>query len=272
MSKKRGRLSTEEEQYIMNSINIQSIEDIAATLGRTEKTIEAFCKKHQLTYGSMSEAEYDDAILKARLKSRPYWGEVTQQFTDAELEYFIENWVLLIKQFREDVLYTEELQMKQWITLEIMGNRVMKDRRHAQENIDRLEGLLHNEYAIPHGERNADRIMHLETELSMVRNSLSAHTTEHSKILDRVKDITKDLKGARADRIKTIEDSKQSFSAFLKSLEDESLRARVGEDIEIMRLAKNKAKERLAEYHTYADGYVDQPLLTPETAKEDEYE
>ena len=101
----------------------------------------------------------------------------------------------------------------------------------------------------------------------MLRNSLSSHTTEHSKILDNVKQITKELKGARSDRIKTIEDSKSSFAGFLKSLEEKEVRNRVGEDIEIMRMAKDQSKKNLAEYHKYADGYVDQPLLTPETVK-----
>jgi hypothetical protein len=34
-----------------------------------------------------------------------------------------------------------------------------------------------------------------------------------------------------------------------------------------MRLAMQKEKERLADYHEFADGTVDQPLLTPETVK-----
>ena len=58
----------------------------------------------------------------------------------------------------------------------------------------------------------------------------------------------------------------------MKSLEDETIRARVGEDIEIMRLAKERAKKDLSEYHTFSDNFVDQPLLTPETVKEEDYE
>jgi len=38
--------------------------------------------------------------------------------------------------------------------------------------------------------------------------------------------------------------------------------------MEKMRAAMNKEKERLLEYHTYEDGTVDQPFLTPDTVKD----
>lgn len=270
MAKKRGKLSAEEEQYIMNNAGVKTLEEIADALNRTINPVKNFCKKNHLTYEGLSEDEYDDALLTSRLKTKPYWNEVSQQFTDEELAYFVSSWILLMKQFKEDVLYTEELQIKQWITLEIMGNRVMKERRSAHQGIERLETRINDQYQLEPEDRNQEQLMHWETEISMLRNSLSAYTTEHTKILDKVKDITKELKGARSDRIKTIEDSKSSFSGFLKALENKDIRQKVGEDIEIMRMAKDAAAERLAEYHTYSDGYVDQPLLTPETVREDE--
>jgi hypothetical protein len=41
-----------------------------------------------------------------------------------------------------------------------------------------------------------------------------------------------------------------------------------GEEMEKMRLAMEKEKERLSEYHKFSDHMVDQPFLTPETVKE----
>ena len=37
--------------------------------------------------------------------------------------------------------------------------------------------------------------------------------------------------------------------------------------MEKMKLAMKKEEERLAEYHQYEDGTVDQPFLTPDTVK-----
>jgi hypothetical protein len=88
--------------------------------------------------------------------------------------------------------------------------------------------------------------------------------------LDKIERIQRDLKAARSDRVKKIEDSKTSFTGFIRALEDEGLRQRIGEDVEVNKLAKNKAIQRLAQYHKYEDGQVDQPFLTPETIKEEE--
>ena len=41
-------------------------------------------------------------------------------------------------------------------------------------------------------------------------------------------------------------------------------------EMEKMRLAAEKEKERLSDYVQYEDGIVDQPFLTPETLKEEE--
>ena len=41
-----------------------------------------------------------------------------------------------------------------------------------------------------------------------------------------------------------------------------------GVEMEKMKLAMLKEKERLGSYHKYEDGQVDQPFLTPDTVKE----
>ena len=41
-----------------------------------------------------------------------------------------------------------------------------------------------------------------------------------------------------------------------------------GKYIEKMRMALEKEKERLSDYHKYEDGTVDQPFITPDTVKD----
>ncbi len=268
MARKRGKLSLEEEEFIQLHVGSMPIKQIAMQINRTEETVLNYCMKHKLTYVGMSEEMFDDTILRKKLEQKPYWDEVKMQFSDEELHYFCVTWVRIIKQFREDILYTEELQVKQWITLEILSNRVMKERKRAIEQLDRMQTLLDQEYAKGPDERDNARIAGLETEIAMVRNSLGSYTTEHSKILDKIKDIQRDLKAARSDRVKKVEDSKTSWVGFIRALEDEQLRAKVGEEMEIMRMAKDKARKEFSKFHTYEDGQIDQPLLTTETAKE----
>ena len=268
MSRKRGKLSLDEEKYIQDSVEHLSIAEIAVQINRTEDTVLKYCLQNRLTYQGMTEQSYEDTILKQKLVTRPYWAEVQNQFTDNELRYFCTSWINMIKQFNENILYTEELQCKQWITLEILCNRVMKDRKSAIEQIERLQVLLDREYDAPEEVRNGALIAGLETEISMVRNSLSSYTTEHTKLLEKIASIQKDLRAARADRVKVVEDSKTSWTGFLKALAaDEELRGSIGEDLSIMKLAKDKAKKKYSKFHKYEDGQFDRPLLNSESVK-----
>ncbi len=269
MARKRGKLSNEEMKFITTNIGRLGVHNIAVQINRTDQVVEKYCTENNLTYKGMSEERFDDTVLRAKLEDKPYWAEVKKQFSDIELEYFAITWIRMMKQFREDILYSEELQVKQWITCELMGNKVLRDRKDAQVQIDRLTVLVDAEYEAPEETRDAAVIAQLETELSMVRNAQGSYTTEHSKILDRIEKIQKDLKAARADRVKKVEDSKSTFTGFIRSLEDEGIRQRVGEDMEIGRMAKNEAVRNLSMYHTYEDSQVDQPFLSCETARDE---
>ena len=125
MAKKRGQLSLDEEQFIRENINILSIEDIAQTLNRNIDPIKRYIDEEQL-YSLDDKSENE--ILKRKLRSKTFWTEIVRQFDEdtGELQYFEDTWVGLIKQFREDVLPAEELQIKKFITIEILVNRSMK--------------------------------------------------------------------------------------------------------------------------------------------------
>ena len=78
------------------------------------------------------------------------------------------------------------------------------------------------------------------------------------------------MKGTREQRKRNTEDAKTNFSAWLKQLDDREVREREGVNMEIHRIAADKAVERLSEYHKYEDGSIDQPFLNADTVKDDE--
>jgi hypothetical protein len=81
--------------------------------------------------------------------------------------------------------------------------------------------------------------------------------------------MLREMKGTREQRIKRLEDSKQSFIAWVASLmQDPETLKRYGIEMEKMKMAMEKEKDRLSAYHKYEDGVVDQPFLTPDTVKE----
>jgi hypothetical protein len=89
-------------------------------------------------------------------------------------------------------------------------------------------------------------------------------------LLEKQQSIHKDLKANRDARISRIENSKGTWADMLKALDDIAHRTRVGDEMAVMNLAKEKAKDNLSEWHTFEDGKVDQPFLTPETVKSED--
>jgi len=176
-------------------------------------------------------------------------------------------WIETMDQFRDDVLPSEELQIKQWLIIEVLQNRSMKERKKHIDELERSEQDLEKLYKVPLDSRDINRINNLETRIAFLRNSIGSYTSEHNKLSADSQRIIKDLKATRDQRFKQIESSKETWTQQLRQLEDEDKRKKAGEEMEIMRLAKEKSKEQLGEYHTYVDGTVDMPLLTPETIK-----
>lgn len=264
--KKRGQLSLEEEKFIRDNIIVLSVEEIAENLNRNIDPINRYIKENSIT---ASENAKDLEILKRKLHTKTFWSEITRQFDSdtGELEYFEDTWIGLIQQFREDVLPAEELQIKQFITIDILINRSMKERKRHIAETDKLQQLVDKEYEKPEDQRDIPKLANLETQLSFARNSIANYTNEYTKLLNEQQKISKDLKATREQRIKRIEDGKSSWIGLIRMLEDETIREKEGREMEILSIATENNKKKLQDYHQYQDGIIDQPFLTPDSIK-----
>lgn len=264
--RKRGQLSLDEEQFIRENIGSLSIEQIADQLNRTQKPIERYIIENKIGIQSVDE-QTNDKVLRQKLHAKTFWLEIEKQFDKetGELDYFEDTWINLVKQFREDVLPAEELQIKQFITIDILINRSMKERKRHIADTEKLQVEVDKEYKKPEDQRDAPKLANLETQLSFARNSIANYTNEYTKLLNEQQKISKDLKATREQRIKRIEDGKSSWVGLIRMLEDEEIREKQGREMQIMKMAVEKSKAQLAEYHSYADSTLDQPLLTAET-------
>ena len=271
MSKKRGQLSLEEEKFIKDNIDSLTIEQIATHLNRNESPVKRYIIENQLYINDDTKNEYN--TLKQKLHSKTFWKEISRQFDSesGELEYFEEIWINLIKQFREDVLPAEELQIKQFITIDILINRSMKERKRHISETEKLQKLVDKEYEKPEDQRDINRLTNLENQLSFARNSVASYTNEYTKLLAEYQKISKDLKATREQRIKRIEDGKSSWVGLIRMLEEEDVREKEGREMAILSMATDKARSQLYNYHEYQDNKVDIPILNDEsiTSRED---
>lgn len=268
LPRKRGQLSLDEEKFIRDNIQTLSIEDIALHLNRNTAPVQRYIKENRL----LNDDKNADQYLKYKLYSKTFWHEIERQFDkdSGELQYFEDTWINLVKQFREDVLPAEELQIKQFITIDILINRSMKERKRHITETEKLQKLVDKEYEKKEEDRDIPRLANLETQLSFARNSIANYTNEYTKLLNEQQKISKDLKATREQRIKRIEDGKSSWTGLLRMLEDENIREKEGREMEILSMATDNVNKQLGEYHNFQDNTLDKPFLTPETIEDNQ--
>ena len=196
--RKTGKISNVEIEQIRALLQVgKTVADIAERMNRKTDTIQKCIDTNNLVHALMPEEEQEFRSLRDKLHSKRYWTELEMQFEERELEYFETLWIDLVLQFREDVLPSEELQIKQLVTIEILLNRCMKDRKKHIEEVERLQKQLDDMYALPEEVRDVALLTGLETQLSYARNSIASYTNEYTKLLGEQKSIQKDLKSTR---------------------------------------------------------------------------
>jgi hypothetical protein len=262
---KIGRLSKSDWDYIDANAENLSPEKIAENLGRTVESVEKYLKKLGKSFNKHEafavQAEYD-------IKSRPYWKELKAQFSDDELELFLYHWKQIIAQFRKDVLATEELQIVDTIKLEVLMNRALREQQESMERVRALDAEIELEKARDSDQQDKEMIFNLERQIASLRAAKESLSREFKDLQTKKASMYKDLKATREQRIEKLESNKQTLSSLVnKILRNPDFYEQEGKALEKMRLAMEKEKERLSDYHEYADGTVDQPFLTPETIK-----
>ena len=266
MSRKRGKLSNSEMNFIRQNCLDMPIEDIAKQINRTVGPVQKFIDKENLKMRDMTDHEH----LLVQLRDRYYYKELRKQFTDGELIFFEHEWIDYFNQFAEDVTHTEEMEILEVIRTEVLINRGMEDRQEILRNIARLNGLIEDEMSKPLDMQDMTAIASFQTQLGGAISSKSAYINEHEKLLTKKERLLKDLKGTREQRKRKADDAKTNFSAWLRQLDEDGLKKEEGYDMEVHRVAADKAMDRLAGYHAYEDGMVDQPILNADTLIEEE--
>ena len=260
---KKGRFSKEDIQYIEENVLTDSPEQIAKALDRDPESIENFIKKKHGKGASREE------IAAFDLENRPYWIEVRQQFTEEELKLFKYHWARIISQFRDDVIPTEELQVVDLIKLELLMNRSLKQNKDNIQQISALEGLVQQERARDPDQQDVDMVFNMERQIASLKASQESLNKDYRELQTKKNSMLKEMKATREQRVKRLEDSKQSLVGWIAYLMgNPDVTSQYGIEMEKMRLAMIQEKERLAGYHKYTDGQVDQHFLNSDTIKE----
>lgn len=269
---KKGRFSKDEIKFIKENIDIGS-DRIATELNRDPDSVLDVIKRN-VAKGEFDRPiwmQEDDGVEQAKydLTFRPYWTELKQQFTDDELELFQYHWARIISQFKDDVIPTEELQVVDLIKLELLMNRALKHNKENIEQISALEALILAERQHDPDQIDKDALFNMERQVASLKASQESLNRDYRDLQTKKNSMLKEMKATREQRVKRLEDSKQNFTSWMGYLvANPEITNAYGIEMEKMRLAMNKERDRLAEYHKYTDEMVDQPFLTPDTVKD----
>lgn len=269
---KKGRISKHEEKFIGGHIDL-GFKKLATELDRDPESVLAFIKKKVAKGDLLAPSWLDESNAEEQarfdLTFRPYWSDLKQQFTEDELKLFQYHWARIISQFRDDVIPTEELQVVDLIKLELLMNRSLKHNKENIEQIAAFEALIQVERQQGPAQQDNDVIFNLERQVASLKASTESLNKDYRELQTKKNSMLKEMKATREQRVKRLEDSKQSFTNWLAYLVSNPEIARgYGLEMEKMRLAMDKERERLSEFHKYQDETVDQPFLTPDTVKE----
>ena len=262
---KTGRLSNDEKRTIARLVDNMTVEDIAVELDRTVESVEKYVKnvlKEGLS--GIEAAGYE-------LEDRPYWVGIQAQFTYDEQQLFKYHWTKIISQFKDDVLPTEELQIIDVIKLEILMNRSLMSEKSNIEELTIQEAMLSLEREKDREDRDQELLMGAQRSIASLRAAQESLSRNLLALQDKKARMLREIKGTREQRVKRLEESNQSFTAWVASLmQDPDLMMQYGREMEKMRLAMEQEKVRLGKYHKYEDGGVDRPFLNCETASNED--
>lgn len=264
---KTGRWSQEEKQFLSDNGQALSVEQISKRLNRHPDSVKD--KLGELGLNLKGDAAYAYDAEKD-LRNGKHWRELQQQLTPEELDFFLGQWRDIVSQFRDDVMATEKIQIIDVIKVEILMNRCLKQQKQIEEDTRMYHSLLEGEKLKDENDRDKIAISQWQGMLTALASNNENLTKTYREFLREKKGLLEKLKATREQRIERLESSKETAAGWIRKMLDGEARRKVGERIEKLRLATQVEVVRLSEYHTYEDGTVDRPLLTPEGVLEAE--
>jgi hypothetical protein len=274
---KRGRMSNYETQFIKDNVQHFDYKEIARHLEREPSSVKKYIEEKMGMKVSLevNVSPVDMPTLQYDIEKEDFWEITKEQFAEPALKVFRYQWNQFFEQFGGDVLPTEKLQIIDTIKLEILMNNNLIEQRQMSTSIAELEIDMSLERAKPRDVdapigQDSDYLFNLERQVTSVRAAQQFHLRDYRELQDRKNKGFAALKGTRTQRIERIENSRETFLTWMSEIIDNPERRReLGHRMEKMRLATEDEKIRLAAYHKYEDGNVDQPFLNCDTVKED---
>jgi archaeosine-15-forming tRNA-guanine transglycosylase len=222
-------------------------------------------------------SQYTDKDWIKELRQSIDHTSLLNEFDSQEVDFIEKKFAIIMSQFNSDVLATERTQIIQMLKFEILMQRNMKSSKRVNQEIRRGIIRLNELYAeikqkkIDGVDASAERdqATRLEEVLAAQRTGQTYRSKEYIDLQKQASSLMEELKATRQQRVTKNADSVKNFISIVKSLQDEesdSVKTE-GRELELMRLAQTKERNRLSEYHNFMDGSLDKPILNEDTVE-----
>jgi hypothetical protein len=262
--RKVGKFSLDDLAYIDANIGVLTVEQMAVELNRSveviQKHLEEIKDKKNSTITKQGQLKATE-----ELRAKPFWKHIKEQYNDAELDLYQHHWAEYLEQFDYDVTASEENQICKFIDLDLLMNRVKREMYRTTQEVMLIERVLADEMNKDTSMQDKNFIQTTMATLQGYRASQNSRTKEFNELLNRHSQMARDLKTTRDQRFKDIQERKVTFHGLLKSFRDTRNRTTMSKEAELIKLAMKE----MSAYHQYADGILDQPILSSETLKQD---
>ena len=266
MKYKTGPLSKRELAWLTAQAPHVGVKVAANYLNRSADSVEKACIRFkipikEIVVKPISSDPEREAFILAELQSETFWRELQKQLTADELSFLSHQYVEYIMLFEKTapVVIAEKMALKQLLVTEILFNRVMQSQKRYFDISNNLSFQIDNEKRKLNP--NISDLNKWEAEKQNCEALFSTFSQDMKELQNRMMAMRKELSISRQQRTENLKETNTSFGGFIVALEDESLREREGQQINIFRAAVEKERKRLADYHTYMDGELDVPLF-----------
>lgn len=290
MAKKtKTRMRAEELEYIRQNCLSMSDEAMGEYLKRDVRSIRSARRKMGITktaggkienFNSNAIAENPNSIelkasqkltevqrkefFKTQLTNTMYYQKLKDQFTDDDMDYYLEEWGALCLQF-EDIVATEKRQIDELIKVSIIGNRIMRNVKVAEGEIERLQEEIeefrdtHKDIANTPEDQEYDNARMALLRTMMGQSQMM--TNDYQKNIDSKTKLLGELNARRRDRVDQLMKRGTTFLGLISAFRDRQIREEHGRHMELVRMAKEKKKSEWRKPIKFEDGAMDCILM-----------
>lgn len=271
---KAGRLSNAEKIFIDNNIADKGVDYVCKYLKREPDAIVKYAEDNNLLLQSGAIVDnITEDMIERELKSRFFYSDLRKQLSKEELRSFVEHWTKLIFQFGGDILPSEELDVKEYINIEILKNRVLLSEKEYKDLKDQEFSKLqvyNKRDPATYSKEDKSEMRDLRAQIKVYTEEITNCRKEYVSLIDKGDKVKKSVADSRSKRAYDFDKAKIDITSLIKLLEDKINADKLARESEILKKAKDKEEKKMGEYYEFEDGKVDRLITNVRTIKTDD--